>query len=163
MKKILLFTFLLFTASALFAQKKGTVKIDAYKQSVIAGKAPGGIITEGGTAPEAKHKASEAIFIYTSSSVMIEPLSIWIKGKEYRVEAEKVTTPVMLHPKKELVPRTTNKVLRLIPKDGLPKKHFAMGKSLANKNDVVVFYVQNGKYYYAIVEKFSSLLAAILQ
>jgi hypothetical protein len=164
MKKLLLLSILLIAITqCIKAQNKGSIKMYAYKQSIISGKASGGILNEGGQEVQTKKKSGVTYKIYTSSATSINPIEIWIKGKQYKVGSESVNTPVQLNPVKVLVPKTTNKVLQLIPKEGVPQKKFANGSSLSKNNDVVLFYQLKGNYYYQTVKEFTALPAEVLQ
>ena len=164
MKKLILLTALVFgTSYFLFAQTKGTIKVYAFKQSILTGRAPGGIISEDGNTVETKKKVSENYRIYTSSPLRIYPTEVWIKGTQYRVSSQMVSTPVVINPKRILVPQTKNKVLLLTPKEGTPEKEFKKGKVLAKENEVVIIYSLKEKFYYVTVKQFTALPAEAFQ
>jgi hypothetical protein len=170
MKRKLLCLLLSFVVGTfLKAQTAGSVKLYAYKQSVIRGKAPGGIFNEDEQAVETKRRSSANYFIYATSTATIYPVELWLNGVQYGVTAEPVTaTPIEinetdLQTKKILVPKTTRKVIRLIPKENTTKKSFEKGKELSKDNVVVVVYKMEGKFYYKAVKTFSSLSPQVMQ
>jgi hypothetical protein len=168
MKRILLFTLFSFAATVVIkAQSKGNIKVYAYRQSVLSGKTPEVILNEDGTT-ETRKTAAENYWIYTSSSSRIYPTEIWIKGKQYRIHTEPITRLPVTYTtqdgkEKILVPKSNNKILRIVPKEGTPEKKLNKGRTLAVDNEVVILYSLHGKYYYEAIKKFTSLPAQAMQ
>ena len=156
-----------FVAGICRAQTKGTVKLHAFKQSVAQGKAPE--VTDG---PQVSERQGKNYFIYAVSPSRIYPSEIWIEGERYGVSVTTITqTPVeqgddrnIGAPKKVLVPKTTQKVIQLVPIPAVEEKSFgANAKSQAKTNDVVLVYKQNGKFYYKALKRMSDLEGAYMQ
>ena len=128
MKKILLFfaVFSGMTLSLLSQTNTPVIKIYAYAQSVVSGVNPNSkTIDESGKEITVKPKSRLNYLIYfeQNKSATIQPINIWIKDKKYIITYEEVKeTPVELpssnlmsdKKKMELVPKTENKVLKLI-------------------------------------------------
>ncbi|MBB1284916.1 hypothetical protein HRH25_11085 [Flavisolibacter sp. BT320] len=169
MKKLFLVGFLLSFIIAASAQEKGTVKLYGYYQAVSAGKAPEmnpetGLRTSSGQ--------GKNYFLYAVSSSRVYPAEIWVEGTRMGVTIRTITTsPVMYgddanigSPKKELVPKTAQRVTQLILAPAAEGKDFGnRGKTLAETNEIVLVYKQNGKFYYSVLPKLTALDSAVAQ
>jgi hypothetical protein len=165
MKKILLFFAVLsgMTLSLLSQTNTPVIKIYAYAQPVVPGVNPNSkAIDESGKEISVKPKSHVNYLIYfvQKKSATIQPINIWIKEKKYMITYEEVKeTPVELpssnlmsdKKKMELVPKTENKVLKLIiTGEILDKgKPSATLIKLIGKNGLVISYTWKGKKYYA--------------
>jgi hypothetical protein len=169
MKK--LFFLLSIIAMSLFvsAQTKGNIKLYGYKQSVSRGKAPE---LDENTKTRVSQGSGTNYFLYTVSASRIYPVEAWVEGHHYSLMVETVAeTPVEYgdennigSPKKVLVPKTTEKVLRLTllpPVEG--KSTGKQAKPLATSNDFVLVYKMNGKFYYSTLKSLSSVENAAMQ
>jgi hypothetical protein len=169
MKKLLLVGALLCFIIVASAQEKGTVKLYGYYQAVSAGKAPE-INPETGLRTSAGQ--GKNYFLYAVSSSRVYPAEIWVEGTRMGVTIRTITTtPVMYgddanigSPKKELVPKTTQRVTQLILAPAVEGKDFGNRvETLARTNDVVLVYKQNGKFYYSALLKLTALGSAAAQ
>ncbi|HVK96394.1 MAG TPA: hypothetical protein VM368_01190 [Flavisolibacter sp.] len=61
-----------------------------------------------------------------------------------------------------LVPKTSEKVIQLVPAPAIEGKSIFKSKSLASANELVVVYRLNGKNYYQTLGKLKQLEPAIL-
>lgn len=164
----ILFSVLAFSA---FAQTKGSGKLYGYKQA-----APPGMVRktldENGAEKAAPVKQNENYYLYLVTSSRAYPSELWIKGEPFGVRLQTIEeTPVeqantnvrVSTAKKILVPKTTQKVVQLIPAPMEGKSSSAKAKSLASANELVVLYKQNGKFYFQTVKKLTELEAMALQ
>jgi hypothetical protein len=173
MKKIVLF-FTVFTGisfSLLSQSKTPVIKIYAYAQSVVPGVNPNSkAIDESGKEIKVnpKSRLNYLIYIEQKKSTTIQPANIWIKDQCYSLAYEEVKqTPVELSgsnlmsdkKKIELVPKTENKILKLILTGVMEDKgkHSTTLKKLMAKNKVVIGYNWKGKMYYATLKNIKML------
>ena len=163
-----IFFFILMSAATLFAaaQSKGTVKLYGYGQWVSRGKAPE---IDENTGLRTSAGAGRNYFLYATSVTRIYPTEIWIEGTRYGVSLNSIgTTPVEYSdetnigaPKKLLVPKTTRKVIQLVPtKVTVGKGKSAKALTLAKSNAVVLVYKQGGKTYYTTLASLNDLETA---
>jgi len=167
MKKIILSLFVIIPFMSCKAQSKGTISVYGYKQAVLPGMIRGDIITEDGKTIEQPFKPSFNFFIYTGSNATIHPVEIWLQGKAYSVQTEKVSdTPVeYINPtmmpvgssKTILVPRTSKKILKLALGQLLENASNSKMKSVSKDHELVVVYKQNGKTYYTALKKLKEI------
>lgn len=150
------------------AQSKGTIKLYGFEQSVAGGKAPD--INEKGL--RVSKGGGKNYFLYAVSSSRIYPTEIWLEGTRYGATIKTIEqTPVEYgdemnigSPKKVLVPKTSQKVVQLIPNASTENKASGRkAKSLAQKNGLVVVYKQNGRFYYQVLAHLTSLTGAAMQ
>jgi hypothetical protein len=159
-----------FSAVALFlsitgmAQVEGASKLYGYKQEVM----PGTIrVDENGN--QVRPKPRYNYFIYLSSSTKVIPTEVWIDGKAYSVNASPVAktpveykNPTSTEKAKILVPKTTRFVLQLLPVAELSQAS-SKGKTLSEKNQLVVIYKGGQKNYYKALAKFTMLEMLAMQ
>lgn len=151
------------------AQEKGRAKLFGYYQPVSAGKAPEinpetGLRTSGGQ--------GKNYFLYAVSSSRIYPVEIWIEGARLGVTIKTITTTPVLHgddanigsPKQELVPQTSQRVTQLILTPAAAEKNLGdRARLLAQTNEVVLVYKQDGRFQYSILPKLTRLNSAAAQ
>jgi hypothetical protein len=166
--------FLLFTFSAgLFAsaQTKGTAKIYGYKEPV-SGAVSQRAIDENGKPVVSDPAGRFNYFIYLVTPNRVYPSELWLNGEVYSVKIETVKeTPVVRknfnNPSEpqstELVPATTQLVIRLSPGPAITDKLSEKGEILSKENELVVVYKQNGKFDYETLSSLTLLEVAALQ
>lgn len=170
MKQTIMILFSVLSLSA-FAQTKGSGKLYGYKQA-----APPGMIRktidENGTEKAAPVKQNVNYYLYLVTSSRAYPSELWIKGEPFGVRLQTIEeTPVeqtntnvrVSTAKKLLVPKTTQKVVQLIPAPMAGKALSSKAKALSSANELVVLYKQNGKFYYQALPKMTELEAMALQ
>ena len=173
MKKIALFftVFTGITLSLLSQTNTAVIKVYAYAQSVVPGVNPNSkAIDESGKEINVKPKSrlNYLIYLEQKKSATIRPTIIWIKDKCYSITYEEVKqTPVELSSsnlmsdkkKMELVPKTKNKVLKLILTGEIEDKgkQSTNLKKLIAKNNLVISYNWKGKMYYATLKNIKTL------
>jgi hypothetical protein len=173
MKKIALFfsAFTGITLSLLSQTNTPVVKIYAYAQSVVPGVNPNSkAIDESGKEinVEPKSRQNYLIYLEQKKSAAIQPTTIWIKDKNYSLSYDEVKqTPVELSSsnlmndkkKMELVPKTKNKVLKLILTGVIEDQAIISTtlKKLIAKNNLVISYNWKGKTYYAALKNIKML------
>jgi hypothetical protein len=149
------------------AQKAGSATLYAYKQEVIQGKALG-IVDEPAT-KDTMVKTPFNYFIYLVSPSSLTPCEVWINGTVFSVTALPVTTTPVIQETisgakgKVLVPATTRRVLQLFISDKEVSAPCKKGKSLSQKNELVIIYMLRGKSYYAKLDKVPEIEAAVMQ
>ncbi|HEU4901619.1 MAG TPA: hypothetical protein VFT06_02480 [Flavisolibacter sp.] len=150
------------------AQRKGNIRLYGFEQAVAGGKAPdrndkGLRVSKGG---------GKNYFLYAVSSSRIYPTEIWVEGTRFGATIKTIEqTPVEYgdetnigSPKKVLIPKTSQKVVQLIPNASTESKEsYARAKNLAQKNELVVVYKQNGRFYYQTLARLTSLNSAAMQ
>ena len=150
------------------AQSKGNIKLYGFEQAVAGGKAPdvndkGLRVSKGG---------GKNYFLYAASASRIYPTEIWVEGTRYGVTIKTIEkTPVEYgddmnvgSPKKVLIPKTSQKVVQLIPNASTESKTSGTkAKSLAQTNELVVVYKQGSKFYYQVLPRLSKLDGAAMQ
>ena len=173
MKKIALFitVFSGMTLPVLSQTRNPVIKIYAYAQSVVPGVNPNSkAIDESGKEISVKPKSrlNYLIFLEQKKSATIRPINIWMKDKKYIITYEEVKeTPIefsssnLMSDKKkmELVPKTENKVLKLIITGEMEDKakSSAVLKKLIGKNALVISYTWKGKKYFAKLKNIKML------
>ncbi|MFN2439942.1 MAG: hypothetical protein ABR503_12135 [Chitinophagaceae bacterium] len=174
MKYLLLFSFV-FIFSFVKAQTRTDVKIYGYIQPVSSGVSPPVAIDEEGNVSSRGIKRGSNYFIYLTgpASVRIYPIEMWVNGEPYSAKPETINkTPIEKAdpsfpdgPKKiTLVPKTTKKVMMLVPGTAsFTNKSLANAKSLAKTNELVVVYKMNGKLYYSLLKKLQTIERADMQ
>ncbi|MBO9683235.1 MAG: hypothetical protein J7502_11305 [Flavisolibacter sp.] len=145
-----------------FAQIEGVSKIYAYKQKLKLGTVR---VDESGR--EVPRKPQYNYFIYLASTTSVKPIEIWINGEAYVPTVSKVTvTPVEYtnafdpNQSKILVPKIGKNVLQLSPSLTKINKPSLKGKTLSEKNELVIIYQGSGKIdkpYYKVVSKLTEL------
>jgi hypothetical protein len=109
-------------------------------------------------------------FIYLASGITVVPTEIWINGQPHAVTVTEVSSPVQYkHPNRAenkpqtLVPKTSRKVLQLTPSAAVIEHHFAKTMTMASKNQVVVLYRANTRWYYKTLLKLKELEPVMMQ
>jgi hypothetical protein len=163
-KYLYLFFSIFLIQNSLLAQYSPVIKKYAYSQITTPGTMP--VETdENGNKITKKSGPAPGYYIYViiAKKDAIKITELWIKGKRYSVQTEVVLeTPIEAintdtgeNTKKTiLVPKTTNKVLRLTPlriqPENKPGKYI---KQLMSKSEVVVVCTRKGKKYYTAINK----------
>lgn len=168
MKKLL---FLVFPVIACTTSAQPTIKIYAYSQETSPGMIPKDVPDENGNPVVRKKQQNINYYIFAaySPSVKVNFLEVWINGKYYKVQSERVdSTPVVLinynipdNPVKEvLVPATGLCVMSLAPigeagTKTIPSSWF---RKTISQSALIVSYQYKGKKYYMSVKKIKPLL-----
>jgi hypothetical protein len=158
-----IFSFFLIS-TGLSAQYSPIIKKYAYSQIITPGTIP--VDTdENGNKIKHKSEPSPTYYIYVTMAKKdaIKVAELWIKGKRYSVQAEEVletpveaaTTDISDNPKKTImVPKTSNKVLRITPLRILTEnKPGSYVKQLMSKSELVMTCTRKGKKYFTTVNK----------
>lgn len=169
----LVFAFLAILATiGVSAQQNKNVKLYAYSQKVTPGTQKAPERDENGNrvpAAETSGMYNYMLYAVSSSPARVYPVELWLKGKKYGVSFKTITQTPVTHSaygnaeKKVLVPKTSGKVLQLIPTDVYADKEYPKAEKLAGENELVFVYKQNGKFYYQTLPQLTSLAAANLQ
>ena len=172
---IFLSTLFLLAAYALSAQTSGD-KLYGFSQVTIPGAAAAKRVTDdAGNVVERRTedlKVNHFIYLTTTSKTRVYPIEVWIKGKAFSARTEAVAnTPVQVSgvvvmgrtQKTTLVPKTTQKVTRLIPTPLTASKSSQKAKTLAGENELVVVYKQGGKTFYKTLKTITELSPQALQ
>ena len=165
MKKYLLFFSLLVIGSHIHSQP--SIKVLGFEQESIPGTVAANLKDENGN-PIKKAATQKNYLIYLSLAPnhSVSAHHVFINGKAFLVESSTTeTTPVQhvdnnIPDKPEyltLVPRTSNKVIRLIINKPTQVEKTSTIKKLAAKNDVVVSYTWKEKKYFAVLKKLKKL------
>ena len=149
-----------------FAQTEGASKIYGYKQKLMPGMVR--VDANGREVPRQPHYN---YFIYLASTNKVTPVEIWINGEAYSPIVNAVSsTPVeYTNPTSgdnkaiELVPKTTRKVLQVGPSLNKMQKPTQKGKSLSKKNELVIIYKWNGRWFYKTLTQLNELDAVHMQ
>jgi len=168
MKTIYFLLAILITGVSCSAQSKGNIRLYGFEQSVAGGKAPD--INEKGL--RVGKRGGKNYFLYAVASSRIYPSEIWVEGTRFGVTTKTIEqTPVEYgddmnvgSPKKVLIPKTSQKVVQLIPNASTESKSTGTkARALAQKNELVVVYKQGGKFYYQTLSRLASLEGAAMQ
>ena len=168
MKKILFLLLIIAVSVTSRSQTEGSAKLYGYIQDVLPG-ANNTVIVEGGGQVNEPAKPKKNYRIYLESTSRVYPVEIWINGQPYSARMDVISsTPVVFGSettgnKKELVPKTSRKVILLTPAPYIASKNTGDVESIASTNELVVLYKQNGKFYYNKLEKLEQLEAAAMQ
>ena len=148
-----------------YAQIEGASKLYAYKQQQTPGT-----VRRDDNGNERPRVQQFNYFIYLVSKSAVVPTEIWINGQAYSVKAYQQSPPVEYrHPNSAdtkpqiLVPKTTSRVLQLSPTQDKIETPNRKGKTLASKNELVVIYKANKKWYYKTVPKMKALEPLMMQ
>ncbi len=174
MKYFFAFVFVL-AAGTLWAQTNSD-QLYGFRQTVIPGAAAAKRITDdAGNVIEnntENNRYNYYIYLATSAKTRVYPVEIWLKGEPFSARPETVaSTPVTATDnvilgraqKTILVPKTTQKVIRLIPTPLMADKSSNKAKSLAQEAELVVVYKQGGKTYYKTLKTLTTLAPKALQ
>lgn len=168
MKNFFLLAMIIMFSLYASGQAKGSARLYGYVQEVLPG-ANQNIIMEGGEEVTNAAKPKKNYRIYIESSSRIYPVEMWIHGERYSAGMDIITqTPVVFGSdstgnRKELVPKTSGKVLSLTPSPFIEVKDAGDVSRIAQTNELVVLYRQNGKFYYNTLSRFEHLQAAAMQ
>ena len=166
MKKIYFLVIAIIFSIFSFAQKEGASKIYGYKQKVLPGT-----VRVDAAGRELPRKPKYNYFIYLTSTSKVDPVEIWINGEVYSVISNAVsTTPVeYTNPtiggakSQVLLPKTKRRVLQLGLSFNKIENPTSKGKTLSEKNELVVIYKGNGKLYYKTISKLKDLGSVAMQ
>lgn len=157
------------------AQTRNDVEIFGYIQPVTRGVSPETNIDETGNLKTKAAKQGSNYFIYITvpAASHVYPIEMWIKGEQYTSKPETInTTPIQIADPAlpggpnliTLVPKTTKKVIKLIPgKTGIPGKTIKTAKSKSKTNELVVVYKMKGNFYFSLLKKLILLESATMQ
>lgn len=163
MKQLLAAIALLYLHTTAMAQEKGTARLYGYYQPVSAGKAPE---ANPGTGLQTSAGQGKNYILYAVSSSRIYPAEIWVEGTRMGVTLRVVTRTPIMHgddgnmgsPKQELVPQTTQKVIKLVLAPPIEGKDFgSRAGSLAKENELVLVYKEQGKFRYSVLPRLRAL------
>jgi hypothetical protein len=165
MKKYLLFLSLIVIASQIHSQP--SIKVFGFEQESTPGTVAANVKDENGK-PIKKVATQKNYLIYLSLAPnhAVNAQHVFINGEAFPVESSTTeTTPVQhvdnnIPDKPEystLVPRTSNKVIRLIITNPTQVEKTASIQKLTTKNDVVVSYTWKEKKYFAVLKKLKKL------
>jgi hypothetical protein len=163
MKKCIIFLAVFGASLSSVAQLKSPiVNGHAYQRASLPGTIPKGVANEDGSQSDRPIKPMITHFVYLEikPSQNIKPATIWIRGKSYNLETEKITSvPVVLERQgigektlsDTLVKKTENNVFRIYPRGTLfTKASSAISKKINKQNIVIEYYWKGKKYYYTI-------------
>lgn len=156
MKTILIITGLIISQTG-FTQPK--VKLYGYSQEFMPGMVPQrDIPDENGGQPIKRPVTVIQYSIFSVSSADIQPKELLMGGNWYKITGSAIqSTPVLSADaeKKQLVPRTNLKVLRIDKGDTVNNiiKISPAIKKIVDSNELVVSYLWKGKKYYASLKK----------
>ena len=155
------------------ASQKNT-RVYAYRQPVLQGAKPSGVIDEKGKEVEMQVKERPAnFFIYLEMrpTAQVEMKEIWIKQKAYVANMTTVpSTPVVIMPQVRinagdtLVKATKNQVFQISPGKSLEIAGIsAEVQKKINDNEVVIHCLVNGKERYYVLASIKNLPPVALQ
>lgn len=165
MKKYLLFFSLIIIGSAVHSQP--SIKVFGFEQEISPGTVAANVKDENGK-PIKRVAAQKNYFIYLSfnQKYRITPHRVFLNGEAFPVESSAIETTPVQHvnnniPNKPeqitLVPKTTNKVIKLkIARPIQVEKTLTLQK-LTKKNDLVVSYTWKKKNYFAVLKELKKL------
>lgn len=172
---IILSAFFLLAAFTIHAQT-GQDQLYGFSQVTIPGAAAAKRVTDdaGNTVERRTEDLKVTYYIYlsTTAKTRVYPIEVWIKGNAYSARPETVgSTPVQVSgpvvmgrtQKKTLVPKTTQKVTRLVPIPLTADKSSQKAQKLAAENELVVVYKQGGKTFYKTLKALTELSPQAMQ
>ena len=165
MKKYLLFFLLILIGSVIHSQP--SVKVFGFEQESSPGTVATNVKDENGK-PIKKVATQKNYFIYLSFNQKnhIVPHYVFLHGKAFPVENSAIETTPIQHvnnniPNKPeqitLVPKTTNKVIKVKIASPINVEKTSSLQKLTNKNDLVVSYTWKKKKYFAVLKKLKKL------
>lgn len=175
MKKLFIFLAAFSTSILSIAQLKSPVLNGyAYQRASLPGTIPKGVTNEDGSQADRPVKPMITHFVYLEikPTQNIKPATIWIRGKSYKLETEKITSiPVVLERQgigektlsDTLVKKTANNVFRIYPKGTLVTKASSAISKKINKQNVVIEYFWKAKKYYYTISDIKNLQPLALQ
>lgn len=160
------FLFLLFFSGVAFAQP--VIKTYAYSQLTTPGNIPVGTDESGKSVELKELPVNYYIFATHLPSARVNFGSVWIKGKYYQTQVEKVTeTPVIstnydipANPTKTvLVPATKQQVMAIAPvgSPGDSVIRAAWFRHMLKNYELIISYYYKGKRYFIPVKKIKIL------
>ncbi len=168
MKKLL---FLIFPLIACTSSAQPSIKMYAYSQETSPGMIPKDVPDENGNPIVQKKQQTINYYIFAAypPSAKLSFLEVWINGKYYKVQAERVDSiPVVMinynipdNPVKEiLVPATRLCVMSLAPigDPGTKTIQSSWFRRTLSKSALIVSYLYKGKKYFISVKKIKPLL-----
>lgn len=165
MKKYLLLTWLIVSGSLVHSQP--SIKVFGFEQESSPGTVAANVKDENGN-PIKRVATQKNYFIYLSFSqkYRITPHEVFLNGEVFPVEGSAIeTTPIKdvnnnIPNKPEqitLVPKTTNKVIKLKIASPAQVEKTSKLQKLTKKNDLVVSYTWKKKNYFAVLKKLKKL------
>jgi hypothetical protein len=156
--------------AGVFAFSQPTLSLRGFKQLVFPGTVPVGISKEEGSSARVTRGPAANYFLYLShpKGETIQPLQLWINKKAYTLSVEAVGPTPIEHTNRNiparpvktvLVPRTTHKVVRLVPQReattnlSMPSS----ARQLVASSELVVSYKWKGKTYYKALKTLTEL------
>jgi hypothetical protein len=172
-KIICVFINLLIVISSFSQNGKSLPKGYAYSREVLGGVRPSIIADENGGTSTRTRKPSHQYYIYIETPAVIKYgiKSVWINGKQFSIDIEKVHSPVIIEnstmpdkTKDTLVAFTKNIVWQIQLKNEKKedKKSVAL-KKLIDKNEMVIIYTCKGKTQLLPIKKIKGLSPVALQ
>lgn len=138
--------------------QKDSLTLYAYEQKVSPGIAP---------SKTSQTNTQYYIFLATRHNKVVDPVSLWIKGKLFGINAKEVKTPVKKLSINDssivLIPGTEQKVLRLFPIKTTMPGNTQKGGVLARQNELVLVYKLKGRFHYMVKERIDQLDAVNMQ
>ncbi|HVG42265.1 MAG TPA: hypothetical protein VM888_11695 [Chitinophagaceae bacterium] len=164
----------MFAFAVISVQAQASNKLYGYSQIITPGvRATADVDMDGNVIKKpVKTNYDYSIYLTTALKTKVYPLEVWIKGNAYSAKIETIAhtpvehtnSPVLNQSQKNvLVPKTTQKVVKLIPTAAVAIKSTRKVKQLAKSNELVVVYKQGGKTYYKTIKKFMELEPLSLQ
>ena len=153
----------------LFGFGQPTLGLRGYKQLVFPGTVPVRISEGEGSTATVKRGPATNYFLYLSyaKGETIQPLQVWINKKAYTVSVEGVGPIPIEHTNRNiptrpvktvLVPKTTQKVVRLVPqREATTATLSSAAKKMVTSNELVVSYKWKGKTYYKALKTLTEL------
>jgi hypothetical protein len=143
-----------------------------YERTTIPGTSPKKILDESGSQVERPLKIMNTYFIYIESNpdCHVQATRIWVGKKAFRITQEEITnTPVIIqqsnpgtHPD-TLVKQTSNRVLRLQPKEELQLKPDKKITKKLTTAKVVIEYISNSRKEYYTIKDIKRIAPLVLQ
>jgi hypothetical protein len=165
MKKYLLFFSLIIIGSLVHSQP--SIKVFGFEQENSPGTVAANVKDENGN-PIKRVAAQKNYFIYLSfnQKYRVTPHQAFLNGEAFPVESSAIeTTPVQhvnnnIPGKPEqitLVPKTTNKVIKLKIASPVQVEKTSNLQKLTKKNDLVISYTWKKKNYFVVLRKLKKL------
>src|SRR4030095_16737176 len=165
MKRHLLFVSLILIGSGIHSQP--SIKVFGFEQESSPGTVAANVKDEN-VNPVKKAAIQKNYFIYLSleQKYNITPQQAFINGATFAIETSVIETTPIEHvnnniPGKPqqtvLVPKTTNKVMKLKIVDPIQVTKPLTVEKLIKKNDLVVSYTWKDKKYFAVLKKLKKL------
>lgn len=167
MKRKLLLLFALLSGILTYSQP--SLSLRAYKQVVFPGTVPAGISENNAPTASIGKKASTNYYLYLiyPKKETVLPQQLWINKKAYTLKVEPVPQTPVNHTVRniptrpvttQLVPKTTGKVVRLVPAAATNSMPTTTSiRKLVDTSELVVSYKWKGKTYYKALKQITEL------